>query len=76
MKIDDYHDRDFFDTRHGGAFDRGAADNHYGRQIEPHYFVDGTNSSEKVTKLTPFELRSYMAGYAWNELFGDKKSWD
>lgn len=76
MKIDNYNDRELFDTRHGGAFDRGSADSHYGRRIEPHYYVGGTATSEKVTKLTESELRDYMAGYAWNELFGDKKSWD
>lgn len=76
MIINDYKDRELFDTRHGGCFDRGSADSYYGRPIEPHYYVGDTHTSEKVTKLTPFELRSYMAGYAWNEQFGDRKSWE
>lgn len=73
-----YRDRDNFDTRHGGAFDRGAADSYYGRGINPHYFVGGTYNSEEITedKMTKEEIANYLAGYEWNEKFGDKKSWD
>jgi len=76
MIINDYKDRELFDTRHGGAFDRGSADNYYGRPFEPHYYVGGTLSSEKITDLTESEMRDYMAGYSWNEKFGDRKSWE
>jgi hypothetical protein len=76
MKFTSYRDKDLFDTRHGGAFDRGSADSYYNRPIEPHYYVGGTAVSEKVTKLTEKEIANYMAGYAFNEQFGDKKSWD
>lgn len=76
MKFTSYRDKDLFNTRHGGCFDRGSADNYYNRPIEPHYYVGGTAVSEKVTKLTEKEVADYMAGYAFNEQFGDKKSWD
>jgi hypothetical protein len=76
MKFTSYRDKDLFDTRHGGAFDRGSADSYYNRPIEPHYYVDGTGTSEKITELTEKQVADYMAGYAFNEQFGDKKSWD
>ena len=75
MKITDYKDSELFDNRHGGCFDRGSADSYYNRGIEPHYYVGATYSSEKITDLTESEIRDYMAGYEWNEKFGDKKDW-
>ena len=75
MKFTIYKDRELFDTRHGGCFDRGSADSYYHRGIEPHYYVGDTLSSDKVTDLTEEQLSEYMAGYAWNEQFGDKKDW-
>ena len=75
MKITDYKDSELFDTRHGGCFDRGSADSYYGRPVEPHYYVYGTGTSEKVTNLTMEEVQEYLAGYAWNEQFGDKKEY-
>ena len=70
-----YRDRDNYDTRHGGAFDRGAADSYYGRPYSPHYYVGATYTSEKVEFLTAKELEDYNAGYEWNEKFGDRKDW-
>jgi len=54
-----------YDGRHGGPFDRGSADAYYGRQPDPHYYVQDTAMSDRVTetKLTPEELEAYMAGY-------------
>ena len=75
MKFTSYKDRELFDTRHGGCFDRGSADSYYHRGIEPHYYAGDTHQSEKVTDLTEEQLSEYMAGYAWNEQFGDKKDW-
>jgi hypothetical protein len=73
-----YRDRDNFDTRHGGPFDRGSADSYYGRATVPHYYVGGTGTSEMVeeSKMTKEEIADYMAGYEWNEKFGDKKDWN
>jgi hypothetical protein len=40
--------------------------------------MGGTGSSDRVdqTQMTPEEIQAYLAGYQWNEQFGDKKSWD
>jgi len=62
--------------RHGSLFDRGSADSYYGRVQDPHWFPQGSYNGEKVTNLTDEERTEYLAGYAWNELHGDKKSWD
>jgi hypothetical protein len=72
-----YTDRDKFNTRHGGPFDRGSADSYYGRGINPHYYVEGTSTSPKIEmeKMTKEEIADYMAGFEWNEKFGDKKDW-
>ena len=61
--------------RHGGAFDRGGADYYYMRPYEPHYYVKGTYTSERITDLTQAELDAYRDG--WNEAadFGDQKEW-
>ena len=64
-----------YDDRHGGAFDRGSADSYYGRGRDPHYYVGGTGTSDRVDNLTPEELEAYHAGYDYNEQFGDKKDW-
>lgn len=64
-----------YDDRHGGPYDRGAADSYYGREFNPHYFVGSTYQSPEITDLTPEELEAYTAGYEWNEEFGDKKEW-
>jgi hypothetical protein len=67
-----------YDTRHGGAFDRGAADSYYHRDRHPHYFVGDTNMSDRVPEagMTSEEVQAYHAGYDWNEALGSKKSWD
>ena len=36
-----------YDKRHGGPFDRGAADAYYRRPFNPHYFVGPTYASER-----------------------------
>jgi hypothetical protein len=72
-----FKDRENYDTRHGGPFDRGSADSYYGRGINPHYYVEGTSTSPKVEveSMTKEEIADYMAGFEWNEKFGDKKDW-
>jgi hypothetical protein len=62
--------------RHGSLFDRGSADSYYGRSAQPHWFPQGSYQGDPVTKLTQAEIDEYLAGYEWNELHGDKKSWD
>jgi hypothetical protein len=62
--------------RHGSLFDRGSADSYYNRYAQPHWFPLGSYQGEPVTKLTQAEIDEYLSGYEWNELHGDKKSWD
>lgn len=71
-------DRELFDTRHGGAFDRGSADSWYSRPRDPHMYVGDTSMSPRIeaADMRPTEIAAYNAGYDWNEQFGGKKSWD
>jgi hypothetical protein len=70
--------REKYDQRHGGAFDRGAADSWYHRPRNPHFYTEGTGTSERIdqAQMSPTEVQAYLAGYQWNEQFGGKKSWD
>ena len=61
---------------HGGLFDRGSADSYYSRPRDPHWYPEGSYNGVKVTDLNPIEIHAYMAGYDYNEQYGDKKSWD
>jgi hypothetical protein len=66
-----------FDRKlHGGLFDRGSADSYYSRPQDPHWWPDGTHQGQKITNLNAAEIEEYLAGYDWNEQYGDKKSWD
>lgn len=60
---------------HGSPFDRGSADSYYHRPRDPHYYPLGTYNGERVTDLTPEQVEEYLAGYEYNERFGDKKDW-
>lgn len=66
-----------YDTRHGGPWDRGSADNYYGRPFKPHYFMGATYSSTEVPAalMTKEEIAAYQAGWDDNEASGDKKDW-
>jgi hypothetical protein len=61
--------------RHGGLFDRGSADSYYGRRRDPHWWPEGSYNGQPVEQLTQDEIDEYMAGYDYNERFGDKKDW-
>ena len=67
-----------YDSRHGGAFDRGSADSWYSRGINPHMFLGDSYQSVEigVRDMTQEQVNAYLAGYAYNERYGDKKSWD
>jgi hypothetical protein len=67
-----------YDTRHGGAFDRGTADSWYSRPRMPHMFLGGSYQSVEITArdMTEEQVEAYFAGYDYNERFGGKKSWD
>ena len=65
-----------YDKSHGSWYDRGAADSYYGRAPKPHRGGVGGDSGPRLEASHPDELDAYMAGYQYNEQFGDKKSWD
>lgn len=77
MLITKYTDKDLYDTRHGGPFDRGSADSHYNRPFEPHYYRGATHSTDIVLAvvMSVVELEAYAAGYEHNERYGDKKDY-
>jgi hypothetical protein len=62
--------------QHGSLYDRGSADSYYGRMPDPHWWPEGTGHGSPVSQLNPAEIAEYLAGYAWNEQYGHKKSWD
>ncbi len=66
-----------YNRRHGGPYDRGSADSYYRRPCVPHYYVDGTGTSEMISKdqMTPDEIEAYMAGFEDNEASGNFKDW-
>lgn len=65
-----------YDDRHGGPFDRGAADSYYGRIPSPHYFTGKTHLSKMIVpRPGSLEYKEYLAGYYWNEESGSKKDW-
>jgi hypothetical protein len=61
---------------HGGLFDRGSADSYYSRPEDPHWYPEGSYNGEKIVALNSAEIEEYLAGYAWNEQYGGKKSYD
>ena len=65
-----------YDKRHGGAWDRGSADNYYRRPYNPHKYVAGTLTSDKVVSLSAVDLAAYEAGWQDNEALGWFKEWD
>ena len=64
-------------SRHGGPYDRGAADSYYGRAMSPHYYQGGTYMSPKVEEknMTPEEISAYVEGFRENEERGEHKIW-
>jgi hypothetical protein len=64
-----------YDTSHGSYYDRGSADSYYGRAKDPHRGGVGGNSGPRLPAFTDEDREAYMAGYAWNERYGDKKEW-
>ena len=67
-----------YDQTHGSPFDRGSADSYYGRPRDPHWYPEGTYRGDRITKdqMSNQQIQAYLAGYQWNEQYGDKKSWD
>lgn len=67
-----------YDQRHGGPFDRGAADSYYGRGYNPHFYEGDTHASPcvELANMTAEDIVAYTAGYRFNEKHGDKKDWN
>jgi len=65
----------FVRTNHGSLYDRGSADSYYGRTRDPHYGGVGGDSGPRVAVNDDASVAEYMAGYNYNEQFGDKKDW-
>lgn len=66
-----------FDRRsHGSLYDRGSADSYYGRTRDPHYGGVGGTSGHRVSVNDEASVAEYMAGYNYNEQYGDKKNYD
>ena len=64
-----------FQRKHGSLYDRGSADSHYGRARDPHYGGVGGDSGPRVEAYDESSVAEYMAGYDYNEQFGDKKDY-
>ena len=63
-----------YSERHGGPYDRGAADSYYRRMFDPHYFVGATYSTpRRVPDPNSHEWEAYAAGYSDNEASGNYK---
>jgi len=75
QQTQEFNGRDY-DRRHGGPFDRGSADSYYNRACRPHYFLGDTyQSPEVIPAVGSEEYQAYLAGYEFNEQYGDKKDW-
>lgn len=64
-------------ARHGGPFDRGAADSYYRRGFHPHYYTGASMQSERVEEadMTEKQIAEYRAGYDENERDGFHKEY-
>ena len=65
------------DDRHGGPYDRGAADAYYRRPRAPHYFYGDSYETPKVSEadMTVDELVAYHQGYDETMDDGVHKEW-
>lgn len=66
-----------YDQRHGGPFDRGAADYYYGRAFEPHYYVGATGASARVElqDMDAEQIAAYTRGFNAAEEGQVRKEW-
>jgi len=66
----------FVRGNHGCLYDRGSADSYYGRARDPHYGGVGGDSGPRVSVNDDASVAEYLAGYDYNERYGDKKNYD
>ena len=66
-----------YNDRHGGPFDRGAADSWYSRPYSPHYFTGASYQSTRLelVDMSSKEIDDYAAGYNWNTELGGNKNY-
>ena len=66
-----------YNKRHGGPYDRGAADSHYRRGFDPHYFVEGTYNSPRIEMedMSATEITAYTKGFNDNDEAGSFKEY-
>jgi len=66
-----------YDPRHGGPYDRGAADAYYRREYDPHYFKGDTYNSERVSgaDMTAADVIAYTVGFTEQRASGEFKDW-
>ena len=83
--VDEYTHRDNKENKyqaykkHGGPYDRGAADAWYSRAPEPHHYPNGSYSEPLIEReaMSDSELEAYWAGYTIHEADpGYRKEWD
>lgn len=65
----------FVRDNHGSLYDRGQADSYYHRPRQPHFGGVGGDSGPRVAVTDTVSMNEYLAGYNWNEQYGDKKDW-
>ena len=65
-----------YDKEHGSFFDRGTSDSYYGRNRDPHRGGVGGISGPRIDATNIADIEAYLAGYDYNEEYGDRKSWD
>lgn len=65
------------ERRHGGPYDRGAADSYYQRSFRPHYFVGDTYNSDEIqqSEMTLEEIEEYTRGWRENQEAQNFKDW-
>jgi|TARA_R100000315_G_C5124768_1_gene71280 hypothetical protein len=70
-------DGKIFDKSHGSPYDRGAADSWYDRDINPHYYPNGSYNEPRIEikDMTKNQIDAYIKGYNDNEAAGGKKVW-
>ena len=74
----DYTQQDVgYDQRHGGPYDRGAADAYYRRPYNPHFYPGDTYKGPRIPleAMTDAEIAAYTAGYNDQEQSGEFKQW-
>ena len=74
----DYTQQDVgYDQRHGGPYDRGAADAYYRRPYNPHFYTGATMQSLRIPRdnMTDAEIEAYGAGYDDQVQSGEFKQW-